>query len=152
MGKKKQRGAKTFLGVAGEYYVAAELSRLNVAVTITSKNTPDIDILASKNSRLVNIQVKTGQGDTGGFIVGSKPMKPMKRTFYTFVLLKGSMSPQYWVIPQRVVARIAEQDYQRWITGRSKRSQSAPRTFRWKHLKSKRFQKHHNNWKVLGIL
>ena len=50
-------------GVAGEYFVAAELSRLGYIASITLRNTKGIDILASNAdaSKQVGIQVKTNK-------------------------------------------------------------------------------------------
>jgi len=50
-------------GVSGEYYVAAELSRLGHIASITLRNTRGIDILCSNSdsSKQVSIQVKTSR-------------------------------------------------------------------------------------------
>ena len=150
----KSKGHRGFTGAAGEYLVAAEISRQNTIATITSKNTPNIDILASSidGERTANIQVKTGRRTTGGFIVGSKPMKPLgKNFFYVFVLLKEIGEFEYWIIPQDIVAETAESAYQNWIKNRSNRSKRAPRTFKWEWLRSKEFNKYHNNWGILRL-
>ncbi|PIP29725.1 hypothetical protein COU12_01165 [Candidatus Jorgensenbacteria bacterium CG10_big_fil_rev_8_21_14_0_10_54_38] len=151
MGNKNHKG---FTGIAGEYFTAAEISKRGGIATITLKNTPDIDILASSadGKKTVSIQVKAGRLTTGGFIVGREKMRSFGRSsFYVFVSLKEGAEKGYWIIPQSVVARITESDYQRWIKGRPARSKRAPRTFQWKHLKSRRFQKYHDNWGVLGL-
>ena len=50
-------------GVAGEYFVAAELSRRGYIASISLRNTRGIDILATNQdgSRSINIQCKTNQ-------------------------------------------------------------------------------------------
>lgn len=148
------KGHKIFTGVAGEYFVVAEISKRNAIATITSKNTPNIDILASgvDGKRTANIQVKAGRGTTGGFIVGNSPMKPLgSNFFFVFVFLKDSGEPDYWVIPQAVVAKISESDYSKWIKGRPMKSKKAPRTLRWEHLKSNKCRRYYNNWAILNI-
>ena len=57
------RGQAQLTGLAGEYYVAAELNRRGVhAVTFTG-NIPDIDAIAiTPRRRAVYIQVKTQRG------------------------------------------------------------------------------------------
>jgi hypothetical protein len=52
---------KGIIGVSGEYYVAAELSQMGIVATLTLKNTPKVDILATNLStgKFANIQVKT---------------------------------------------------------------------------------------------
>jgi len=150
----KKIGHKIFTGIAGEHFVAAEISKRGAIATITLKNVPNIDVLASSvdGKRTVNIQVKTGRRTTGGFIVGHNPMKTLgKRFFYIFVFLKDVGESECWIIPQAVVAKTVELNYQKWIKGRPAKSKKAPRTLQWKHLKSKRFQKYYNNWKILGL-
>src|SRR5512134_932015 len=51
-------------GAAGEYYVAAELSRRGWLATVTIKNAPGTDVLAQHLStkRTVAIQTKTSAG------------------------------------------------------------------------------------------
>jgi hypothetical protein len=48
------------IGVSGEYFVAAELSRRGYVASITLRNTRGIDIVASNENgnKTVNIQVK----------------------------------------------------------------------------------------------
>ena len=48
-------------GSAGEFIVAAELSRRRIIATLTLKNTPLIDVIATnpKKGLVANIQVKT---------------------------------------------------------------------------------------------
>ena len=55
---------KQLSGVAGEYYVAAELSRNGYLAAITLRNSDRIDILASDvhAKKQLAIQVKTTQG------------------------------------------------------------------------------------------
>jgi len=52
-------------GVAGEYFVAAELSRRGYIASISLRNTRGIDILVTNQaaSRSVTIQCKTRQSD-----------------------------------------------------------------------------------------
>jgi hypothetical protein len=151
--KTKARGHRIFTGVAGEYFVAAELSRRGAVVTITSKNTPDVDILASNSggTKLVQIQVKAGRNDTGGFIIGSRRQKFGVNTFYVFVLLKGDAKPEYWIIPYNEVRSIAEHEYNAWLRKGGESRKKAPVTLRWKHLKTDLY-KYHDSWKTLGIL
>ena len=52
------------VGVSGEYFVAAELSRLGYVASVTLRNTRGIDILAANAdaTRSVGIQVKSNRG------------------------------------------------------------------------------------------
>ena len=62
------------VGVAGEYLVAAELSRRGYIASLTLKNTRGIDILAASAdaSRAVSIQVKTSTGNRNSWLLNSK--------------------------------------------------------------------------------
>jgi hypothetical protein len=61
-------------GVAGEYLVAAELSRRGYLASITLRNTRGIDILASNAdaTRSVGIQVKTNQHSSPSWVLNEK--------------------------------------------------------------------------------
>jgi Holliday junction resolvase len=50
---------KTGIGIAGEAYVEAELSKRGYAAGVTKKNTPSVDILAANGVKAKMIQVKT---------------------------------------------------------------------------------------------
>src|SRR3989338_10852197 len=58
---QNNRSVYNITGVAGEYFVAAELSKRGWIATLTLKNTPNIDVIATTpdGSRNLNIQVKT---------------------------------------------------------------------------------------------
>ncbi|MGA9108971.1 MAG: hypothetical protein WB290_01645, partial [Smithella sp.] len=53
--------SNNLVGTAGEYFVCAELCRLNYLALLTPKNNPLFDVVVSKQdgSRFVVIQVKT---------------------------------------------------------------------------------------------
>ncbi len=55
--------SRNLSGIAGTYYVAAELSRRGYIALITLKNTAGVDILASSEDsfKSIGIQVKTNQ-------------------------------------------------------------------------------------------
>jgi hypothetical protein len=79
-------------GVAGEYFVAAELSRLGYIATLTLKNTRGIDILAAnlKATKSTSIQVKTNQGRKKEWTLHQKAEDLMAdNLFYVFVLSTG---------------------------------------------------------------
>jgi hypothetical protein len=61
---QRSRLSTTLSGIAGEYFVAAELSRRGYVASLTLQNTRGIDILASNGdaTKSVGIQVKTKQG------------------------------------------------------------------------------------------
>jgi len=64
-------------GTAGEYFVAAELSRRGYVASITLRNARGIDILASDGDakRSVGIQVKTTQGESKEWMLNKRQSK-----------------------------------------------------------------------------
>jgi hypothetical protein len=106
-------------GVAGEYFVAAELSRRGWICSITLRNTPDVDILVTNQnaSRSATIQCKTNQS-------GRKVWQLRKRCedlssenhFYVFVNL-GTVEelPTYHIVPSQVVADHVKYYHGLWL-------------------------------------
>src|SRR5580704_1943785 len=102
--------SKALTGIAGAYFVAAELSQRGYIATMTSRNTEGIDLLVSNldGSRIVSIQVKTS---------GAKQRKRFSRSwmlakkhedifsinlFYVFVDLKEEdKKPDFYVVPSK---------------------------------------------------
>jgi len=88
----KRRLEKILSGVAGEYFVAGELSRRGYLASITLRNTRDIDILVASAdaSRSVAIQVKTNQGNKPEWVL-TKKVEQLNDPgiFYIFVNLNG---------------------------------------------------------------
>jgi hypothetical protein len=64
----------TLVGVAGEYFVAAELSLRGYLASITLRNSRGIDIIASNadGTKTVSIQVKTNKTGQAHWILNKK--------------------------------------------------------------------------------
>jgi hypothetical protein len=148
------RSTYNITGVAGEYFVAAELSRRGWIATITLKNAPNIDVMATRpdGSRTVNIQVKTrAAGNRKGWVFNKRLLVPAPGpNFYiAFVDLKGqNENPDYYLIPKNLFAEPAEKRHRKWVgePGRSGRlhRDNAIRVFvpsEWPKL-----ERYHNNW------
>ncbi|HBU06935.1 MAG TPA: aspartate ammonia-lyase [Candidatus Magasanikbacteria bacterium] len=151
---------KGIIGVAGEYFVAAELSQLGIVATLTLKNTPSIDILATnlENGKYANIQVKTMSVDnkTGWRLsVKDEMVSNIKNHFYVMVNLQGNgQLPEYFVIPQAKLAKLIYEDNKNWLAGSPKRKETTMRLFNpFRNEIQKKFgEKYKNNWKILGLL
>jgi hypothetical protein len=106
-------------GVAGEYFVAAELSRRGYIASISLRNTRGIDILATNqdSTRSVTIQCKTSQKKLKRWVLSDKSEAFVSSThFYVFVLLGiAEERPQYHVVPSRDVANCLKADHKKWI-------------------------------------
>lgn len=107
------------VGVSGEYFVAAELSRLGYVASVTLRNTRGIDILATNAnaSRSVGIQVKTNRGKGKSWLLDQKAETYQSKTlFYVFVNLNGpDIRPDYHVIPSEVVAATITKGHREWL-------------------------------------
>jgi hypothetical protein len=111
----------TLVGVAGEYFVAAELSLRGFLATITLRNSRGIDIIASNGdaSRSVSIQVKTCNGASPTWILSKKAESfSGAGHFYVFVRLEAVGSrPDYHIVPSSVVADRVKQSHAAWLAG-----------------------------------
>lgn len=106
-------------GVAGEYFVAAELSRRGWICSITLRNTPEVDILVTNKttSRLATIQCKTNQsGRKVWQLRKSCEDDSSENHFYVFVNL-GTVDelPTYHVVPSQVVADHVKYYHGLWL-------------------------------------
>src|SRR5688500_10231386 len=94
-------------GIAGENFVAAELSRRGFVASITLRNTRGIDILASNTdaTKSVGIQVKTCQGSRPDWMMNRKAEVDLAQNlFYVFVCLPVTGAPTFYVVPRSDVA------------------------------------------------
>ncbi len=107
------------VGVAGEYFVAAELSRRGYVASITLRNTKGVDILASNQeaTRQVAIQVKTNRRDKPEWMLGAKAESyHADNLFYVFVNLKGDrLRPDFYIVPSKVVAESIHSGHKAWL-------------------------------------
>lgn len=150
---------KGIVGVAGEYFVAAELSQMGIVATLTLKNTPKIDILATnlENGKYVNIQVKTMsiQNNQGWRLSQKDEEKSdIKNHYYVFVDLKGNGNhPEYFIVPQVKLAKFLYDDHRKYLAGGKNRKDTTMRIFDpYRREVSKKFgEKYKNNWKVLNL-
>jgi hypothetical protein len=143
----------TLVGVAGEYFVAAELSLRGYLASITLRNSRGIDIIASSSdgTRSVSIQVKTSSGNLPKWILTQKAESfRADNHFYAFVLLRQvGVRPDFHIVPSQVVAEYAATSHKRWLAGRkadgNPRKDSAMRNFRDPD------QKYKEAWDLLNL-
>ena len=107
------------VGVAGEYFVAAELSRRGYIASISLRNTHGLDILATNQdaSRSITIQVKTSQVAHKDWMLSEKSENFVSKThFYVFVGLRGvEERPSYHIVPSRIVAKRISTGHRAWL-------------------------------------
>lgn len=118
----------TLTGIAGEYYVAAELTIRQFVAAVTLRNSRGMDIIASAadGSRSYSIQVKSSCNSVPSWILSAKSENFCSDThFYVFVRLKDyTVRPDYYIVPSEVVARTIREDHQSWLS-ESKKDGSA---------------------------
>ena len=112
-------------GAAGEFYVAAEVSKLGSVATLTIKNTPLVDVIATnlKNVKSANIQVKTRSinNEQGWRLTRKAEDKSMiKNLFYVFVNLKKDELSDYYIIPFNEFADFIKEKHKRWMKMRAR--------------------------------
>ena len=117
--RRRSRLSTTLSGIAGEYLVAAELSRRGYVASLTLRNTRGIDILVSNAdaTRSVGVQVKTRQDRGTEWVLTKKAEEDSgaKNLCYVFVSLNNGAEPSFHVVPRAVVARFVKTSHQRWL-------------------------------------
>jgi hypothetical protein len=107
-------------GAAGEYLVAAELSRRGWAASITPKGVQRSDVLAqhAETQRVVAIQVKTARSG-GSFRLNEKLETPTSadNEWVVFVALHEGEAdpPEYYVVPRNLVSALIYVRHRSWL-------------------------------------
>ena len=151
--------AKILSGIAGEYFVAGELSRRGYLASITLRNTAHIDILASNGEKTVNIQVKTKCRERAdNWNLGSKPLeyKNIKNNFF-YVLVDISSSQdnkeiEYYIISKNQLNEQVEKGHLLWQSGKKSNGEprkSETRIFKIESHPELNIEKCKNNWNQL---
>jgi hypothetical protein len=150
------RATYNITGVAGEYFVAAELSRRGWIATVTLKNTPNIDAIATTPDglRSINIQVKTRSiKNRQGWILNRSIEKllPGENLYIAFVDLKGiDERPDFYLIRRNLFSKWIADRHSQWLAtpGRSGRVHVDNPIRAFDRPQFKHFEKYHNNWNV----
>jgi hypothetical protein len=164
-----QRIPTYVLGLAGEYFVAAELSRWGYQVSITygAAKRVDLQVVNRSNRRLLWIETKTTQNYRPESTRSGKPViehaqwpiNPREdaegEDFYVFVLLspKSSIPPRYFVCIRKEVIEayqvgVSEYNVRRREAGKSDYDKVGVPTVALRHI-----QGHENRWdKIVGVL
>jgi hypothetical protein len=153
--KKKHIGLPSQIsGMAGVYYVAYELSRLNFVALTTSRNLEGIDLIVSNQvgNRQVSIQVKTMQKKAELWQVGKVPKyrKGEGNAFHVLVRLNKGDKPDCFIIPSRMFARIVNQGVAKWCKRKAGRNPAScsPLVYKFRMTK-KREKQYLNKWNLI---
>ena len=141
------------VGVSGEYFVAAELSRRGYVASLSLRNTKGMDVLATNSdaSRSVGIQVKTNRGTKKHWLLSEKAESYHSDTlFYVFVNLNGlNERPAYHVVPSKVVADFITSDHRGWLAKKGKGGKPHKNTPMRVFLDKE--SKYLDKWELLGL-
>jgi len=140
-------------GVAGEYFVAAELSAQGYIASITLRNTRGVDIVCSNEdaSKSVVIQVKTNRHSDRNWVLNQKSESFYADShFYVFVNLNDRQkTPDYFIVPSKIVAKHTKQSHAIWLNtpGRSGIAHNDNTMRHFNEIK----EKYLNRWDLLGL-
>ena len=146
------------VGLAGTYFVAAELSQGGYIATVTSRNTEGIDLLASNinGSKVVSIQVKTSRAENVSrkwHIDKKQENIYSDQLFYVFVDLKQTQKPDFYIVPSKEVAKYIKEEHEEWLKTPGRGGKKHKDTdMRWfEILNEKDVPKYLNRWDLLGL-
>jgi len=140
-------------GVAGEYFVAAELTCRGYIASITLRNTKGVDILCSNSdaSKQVAIQVKTNRRSNRDWILNQKAENFFADNhFYVFVNLNNNeRPPDYFIVPSKEVAKYTKESHEDWLNtpGRGGVAHNLTTMRKFSDIN----EEYLNRWDLLGI-
>jgi len=125
----------TQIGLAGEFYVLAQLVQRGLVASLTLANTKGVDILVSnaRLNQLFKIEVKTtDRGPHSESLFSNEPCYgwPMSvkhehvvgaNLFYCFVALRGvEHLPRFFIVPSGYVATYVREQHAYWLRTRQR--------------------------------
>ena len=139
-------------GIAGEYFVAAELTRRGYIASLTLRNTRGIDILASNlnATRSVGIQVKAAQGRNKTWMLNQKvESNEATNLFFVFVRLNHLDAPEYYIVPREDVSHFSAENHKLWLAtpGRKGQQHNDNPMRQFKDAEDK----YRDRWDLLGL-
>lgn len=145
------------IGISGEYFVMAELTRMGYVASLTSRNTKAIDLIVSDKTgqRFASIQVKASNNPLQKTWKLGKSVESniSSNLLYVFVNLNKGCEPSYYIVPSRYVAYRIKQDYEDWYhtpgTKGKQHNETDMRTFSF--VDEEEEDQYKNAWYLLGI-
>jgi peroxiredoxin family protein len=148
-------------GLAGEYYVLAQLTHRNLVAALTLANAKRVDILVTNQAlnKLYKVEVKTmdnplaheklfGKSKFYMWVMDKKHEGISEPNLcYCFVALQGPTSrPKFFVVPSKVVSKYVKWQHAYWLSTRGKAVQdTSMRKFRIPIEDPKGYE---DNWKA----
>jgi hypothetical protein len=154
---------KVLTGLAGEYYVLAQLAERGFTAALTLGNSKNVDIIVTSpnGKKITRLEVKTSSlplrhehlfGANKFYIwaMGEKHERIKdKNLAYCFVVLKGKgVLPSFFIVPSSYVARYVRWQHRFWLKSRKQKVKDTPmRNFRIEEGDPRGFQ---DNWRLLA--
>lgn len=110
---------KSLCGIAGEYYVAAELSRRGFLAAITLRNSDGVDILASNlKGNQFSVQVKTTQNKFKWVLNIKVENENSENKYFVFVNMPANLNehPKYRIIKSTELATHVRNSHAYWLS------------------------------------
>ena len=153
---KPKRGRAQQVARAGEFFVAAELSRRGAHAAVYVGNMPRIDLVASnvEQTRTVSIQVKTRRA--GSWQAKTTEGHPSKRKanethFWILVdILNNKKVPEYYIMPEWWIRNNIHETHDAYL---AKHGGKRPRSSESTHhsISLKRIEDWKDRWDILGL-
>lgn len=96
-------------GMLGVFLTAAELTRRDLVVSLTSRSARGADLLVTDQNcrRTWSVQVKTNRRPASFWLINkSFADETSTQHIYVFVNLRGEERPDFYVVPSKYVARV----------------------------------------------
>ena len=129
-------------GMRGLYLAAAEIAARGFVVSPTSRSAFGADLLVTDQDcrRAFSVQVKTNATRRGFWLLNAKAKRLSSPSHvYVFVDLNGGSTPEYFVVPSRVVA-------ERMLTERRRTGST------WRSFTRADALRYKDRWRILGSL
>ncbi len=154
--RSRPKRGSTFTGNAGEHYVMAELLKRGVVAALAPRNTPDFDILASRERRTVHLRVKTKSEHSPGRRFRAKKDGSVffnvrkKDDYIVFVnLADDARGMACYIAETSRVDRWLREDHRKWLATPSKSGQAHRDTSVRRILLAKYRDKLSTDWNML---
>ncbi len=141
-------------GIAGTYYVAAELSRRGYLAYPTSRNVGEVDILTAnpRTGKSVSIQVKStlrAEDKTGRlYWILNERAEGLKDRNLFYVFLSLQQPSNFYVVPSQSVANFVAKYHRKWLRRKGRHGQRHKNTNMRMWWADKRYI---NKWELLGL-
>ena len=153
---------KSQIGLAGEYYVLAQLTSRGLIATLTLGNTKGIDILVTNQeaNKLFKVEVKSTQSKISRSLLFSDKKQYQwtmskkhekiidENLIYCFVHFESvDKLPKFFLVPSKKVATYVENQHRKWLNERNG-TDNPMRKFRILIDDPENFE---NNWSLFSV-